>query len=150
MRLSLDSNILIYAAHNDDRRHVVARALVERAAKADCIQTLQSLGECFRVLTNKRGFSPEDARLAVNYFRALFRVVAADEPAFDHAIEIVRAHRLSFWDAMLWSTARRAGCRLLLSENMHDSVNLGGMRVLNPFNPENCDLIDLALPPLEA
>src|SRR5437016_417523 len=33
------------------------------------------------------------------------------------ALEAVRAHRLSFWDAMLWALAQRAGVRCLLTED---------------------------------
>ena len=50
---------------------------------------------------------------------------------------------------MLWATAERAGCRLILTEDGHDGRDLEGVRFVNPFNPDNRDLIDLALPPLE-
>lgn len=34
---------------------------------------------------------------------------------------------------MLWATARRAGCRLLLSEDLQDGRFLGGVLFRNPF-----------------
>ncbi len=49
---------------------------------------------------------------------------------------------------MLWATARRAGCRLLLSEDFQDGRDLGGVLFLNPFDPANRRLLDLALPEL--
>ena len=45
-------------------------------------------------------------------------VHAADESDLVFALEVVRAHRLPFWDAMLWASAQRAGVRHLLSEKM--------------------------------
>lgn len=143
MRVTLDSNILIYAAHSDDRRHLTAVTLVDRASKADCVQTLQSLGECFRVLTAKRRWRAEDALAALARVRSLFAIVAAVERDLDEAMTAVRDHRLSFWDSMLWATARRAGCRLLLSEDGHDGRNLGGVQFVNPFDPANRKLLDV-------
>ena len=61
MRVTLDSNVLIYALFGGDRRQGRAVELIERASRADCVQTLQSYGECFRVLVHKHGL---DARTA--------------------------------------------------------------------------------------
>jgi predicted nucleic acid-binding protein len=149
MRLTLDSNILVYAAHPDDQRHARAVAVVARARRADCIQTLQSLGESFRVLTARRGWEAEKAIAVMTGYRHLFEIVAANADDFVVATAAVRDHRLSFWDAMLWATARRAGCRLILTEDGHDGRNLGGVRSVNPFLPENEAIVDLALPPEE-
>jgi predicted nucleic acid-binding protein len=146
MRLTLDSNILVYAVHEGDRRNVHAVALVDRASRADCIQTLQSFGETFRVLTARRSFTPAQAIETVEKLRLLFAVVAANEEDFVMATHAVRDHRLSFWDAMLRATARRAGCRLLITEDSHDGLNLGGVRFVNPFEPENGALLDVVLP----
>jgi predicted nucleic acid-binding protein len=62
------------------------------------------------------------------------------------ALEAVRAHRLPFWDAMLWASARRAGVRHMLSEDFQDGFALQGVTFINPFNPENNPLIDRLLP----
>ena len=57
-------------------------------------------------------------------------------------------HGLSFWDAMLWATASRAGCRMLFSEDLEDGRGLDGVLFVNPFAPVNRKLVDLALPEL--
>ena len=57
-------------------------------------------------------------------------------------------HGLSFWDAMLWATAKRAGCRMLFSEDLQDGRRLDGVLFVNPFAPANRKLVDLALPAL--
>ncbi len=45
----------------------------------------------------------------------------------------VLRHGLTFWDAMLWATAKAAGVTVLLSEDFqHDRV-LEGVRFRNPF-----------------
>ena len=49
MRLSLDTNVLVYAFDADaGERHRLAMAIVDRAAAANCVLTLQSLGETVR------------------------------------------------------------------------------------------------------
>jgi predicted nucleic acid-binding protein len=150
MRLTLDSNILIYALFGGDRRHARAVEMIERASRGDCVQTLQSYGECFRVLVHKRGLDARVAAAQIIRLRSLFTVTAAQPDRLDVAMEAVALHGLSFWDAMLWATAKAAGCRLILSEDGQDGRDLDGVVLLNPFNPANAKLIDLALPPQEA
>ena len=147
MRLTLDANILVYAAQRGDHRHGPAVRVVRRAVGADCVQTLQSFGECFNVLRRKRGFDLRAAQKILREYRELLPSVAAAIP--DDLEEAMRAHAshgLSFWDAMLWATARRAGCRLILTEDFQDGRSLEGVTFLDPFNPANARLLDLALP----
>lgn len=148
MRLTLDTNLLVYAAQRDDSRHAAASDIVHRAAAADCVQTLQSLGECFNVLRRKSTLSVADARAAIRDYRTIFETIVPAAPEdLDTALVANERHHLQFWDAMLWATAKRAGCRLILSEDFQDGRTLEGVLFVNPFKPENARLLDLALPP---
>ena len=146
MRLTLDTNILVYATDASSDKHAAASRLLERAAEADSIQTLQSLGECFHVLRRKRHLGLELARTTVDNLRRLFPIIEHRLDDLDDAIVAVSAHQIAFWDAMLWATAKRAGCRLLLSEDFQDGRTLEGVTFVNPFKPENTRILDLALP----
>ena len=150
MRLTLDSNILIYALFAGDRRHGRAVDVIDRASRADCVQTLQSYGESFRVLVHKHGLDARAAAAKVNRVRSSFPVTAATPDCLDLAMEAFAKHRPSFWDALLWATAKAAGCRLILSEDGDDGRDLDGVVLTNPFEPGNDRVLDLALPPLEA
>jgi predicted nucleic acid-binding protein len=57
----------------------------------------------------------------------------------------VREYRLSFWDALLWATVRRAGIAVLVSEDFQDGRVIEGVRFVNPFVPENAGAIAAAL-----
>jgi predicted nucleic acid-binding protein len=149
VRVSLDANILVYALQSDERRHGMARDVVARAIGADCVQTLQSFAECFNALVRKRRFDPAVAKVEVDRLKGNFPVEAAQPADLDRAMWATEHHRLAYWDAMLWATARRAGCRLLLTEDGHDGRDLDGVTFVNPFNPANDKLLDLALPPVE-
>jgi len=138
----------VYSLQAEERRHSIAREIVSRAIAADCIQTLQSLAECFNVLVRKRRFEPSLALAKVTRLKSVFPIASAQPEDLDRAMWATRHHRFAFWDAMLWATACRAGCRVLLSEDGHDGRKLDGVTFLSPFNPANAQLIDLALPPL--
>jgi predicted nucleic acid-binding protein len=148
--VTFDSNILVYTLSRGDPRHPTAASLLARATGGDCVQTLQSLAECFRVLTTKLRFDPHQARQEIDGFRTAFPVCAADGDDLDRAMRAVEDHRLSFWDAMLWATAKRAGCRMLFSEVLRDGRRLGDVLFVNPFDPTNRKLVDLALPELRS
>jgi predicted nucleic acid-binding protein len=68
-----------------------------------------------------------------------------DESCLIDAMDAVAGHGWSFWDAMMWATARRAGCRLLLSEDGDDGRTLGGVTLVNPFASPRSPLLTQAL-----
>jgi predicted nucleic acid-binding protein len=40
---------------------------------------------------------------------------------------------ISYWDAAIVEAAREAGCSTLLSEDLQDGMDFGGVRIVNPF-----------------
>lgn len=138
-RFSLDSNVLVYAADQDagENRHPISVGLLARAAKSDCVLTLQSLTEFFSVTTRKRLLKPEDAGAFVSDWLAVFRVASNAADDLVDAIRVLEGFRISFWDAMLWAAARRAGCSAILSEDFQDGQVLQGVRFINPFLRKN-------------
>jgi predicted nucleic acid-binding protein len=146
VRFTVDTNILIYAlTDQDDAKHRAARSLVQRARERDCIVTLQVLGEMFRALTGKLHRPAVEAIAAVEDGRSAMPVAAADEACLVDAMDAVAGHGLSFWDAMLWATAKRAGYRLLISEDGADGRMLGGVTLVNPFASPRSPLLREAL-----
>ncbi len=49
------------------------------------------------------------------------------------AADLANDHRLGIWDAVILSAASRAGCRMLLSEDMQNGFTWGGVTVVDPF-----------------
>ena len=133
-RFSLDTNILVYSVDRDSGdRHTQSRVLLERAAKRDCVLTVQALAEFFHVTTRKHLLHPSLASAFVRDWLDVFQITSADGAAVEEAMQAVEEHRLSFWDAMLWSTARRSGCSALVTEDMQHGRRLGGIEIINPF-----------------
>ncbi|MFZ2005297.1 MAG: PIN domain-containing protein [Stellaceae bacterium] len=145
--ISFDANVLIYAADRDaGLRHEQAAALVERAMRmGNCTQTLQSFAEFYNVLTRKLRVAPERAEAYVGSWRAFFPVEAASLADLYHAMRATRDYGLSFWDALLWATARRIGISVLVSEDFQDGRSIEGVRIANPFVAGNSAVIEAAL-----
>ncbi len=133
-RFSLDSNVLVYSVdrggHAKQERAIL---ILDRAKDRDCVLSVQSLGE-FYVAVTRKGLvaSAAAASLAGNWL-TVFPTCAATDSALRSALAMAASGRLAFWDAMLVSTAREAGCTLLLSEDMQDGMSVGGITVRNPF-----------------
>lgn len=133
-RFSLDTNILVYAVdRSTGDRHEQSKGLVAHAAKRDCVLTLQSLAEFFHATTRKNLLPASVARAFVHDWLEVFEITSADASALADAIEAVQEHKIAFWDAMIWATARRTGCAAVISEDMQDGRLLGGVEFINPF-----------------
>jgi predicted nucleic acid-binding protein len=146
--ISFDTNVLIYAtATGADDKASRARELLARTIRAaNSILLLQSLTEFSNVGIRKAGIAVEAVQQIVQAWCAVLPIQAADEDDLFTALEAVRAHRLTFWDAMLWASAQRAGVRHILTEDFQDGFMLQDVTFINPFKPENNRLIDKLLP----
>src|SRR5262249_46523870 len=122
-------------------RHHAALGLLTRARGQNAVLTLQTLGELFNALTRRIRMPAPEAMRIVNRYRRGMPIVAADATALQDAMDAVSEHNLSFWDAMLWATARSAGCRLLITEDGQHGRVLGGVTFVNPFAPNAASLL---------
>jgi predicted nucleic acid-binding protein len=144
MIVSFDTNVLVYAtapasvAKAGRAREVIARAM----RSGESVLLLQTLAEFANVAIRKARIPVDDVQTAIDAWRAVLPVRAAEEADLSAALDAVKAHRLVFWDAVLWAAARRVGVRYLLTEDMLDGFALDGVRFVNPFAPANGALID--------
>jgi predicted nucleic acid-binding protein len=144
--VSFDTNVLVYAtASISDEKVMRARDVIARAMRAaSSVLVLQTLAEFSNVAIRKARIAVKDIRRTIDVWCAVLPVQVADDSDLLAALEAVRTHRLAFWDAMLWASARRAGVRHLLTE---DFLLLQSVTFINPFNRENDQLIDEVLSP---
>ena len=49
------------------------------------------------------------------------------------ALRTTERFQISYWDAAIIEAARALGCREVLSEDLGDGQDYGGVRVVNPF-----------------
>lgn len=134
MRSFFDSNVLVYT---DDARDSVkqARALAlyeECHGRGDAVISLQVLQEYFVTATRKLGVDPSLARRKVELFAKMDVVVPQLDDVLS-AIDLVRLHSVSFWDALIVRAAQIAQCAQLYSEDMHHGWKVDGLEIANPF-----------------
>ncbi|MCY4611525.1 MAG: PIN domain-containing protein [Gammaproteobacteria bacterium] len=142
-RFSVDTNILIYAVDRDaGDRHEQSKDLIGQAAKRDCILTVQVLAEFYYATTRKNLLEPSHAKNFIHDWLNVFRIAAADSTTLVGAMEAVKEHHLSFWDAMIWAVARQAGCSVIISEDMQGGQRPGGIEILNPFSSDTAGRLE--------
>jgi predicted nucleic acid-binding protein len=119
VKVALDTNILAYAeGFNDIEKRDAALELVRNLPQGGTIIPVQALGELFNVLTRKAGRSQAEAREALLGWRDTFPVVETAPEGMLAAADLATDHHLGIWDAIILSVSSRAGCRLLLSEDL--------------------------------
>lgn len=132
-RYTFDTNLLFYALDSSSpEKHRIARQLVVPNGGRSVL-LLQSLGELCNAIRKKRPAQTAMAYRWVERGLTLFEVFAAASTDLTDAIQAQEEHGLAFWDAMLWATARRTGCTLLLTEDFQNERVLGGVQIRNPF-----------------
>ena len=149
MLVGFDTNILVYTLQTPGNTNFdQARDLVNRATDSASVGLLlQSLTEFSHVAIRKLRMDVDLVHRRVAAFRSVAAVHAPIDQDLTDALDLVRDHRLEFWDALMCATAIRAGLHYLLSEDMQDGRSLRGLTIVSPFRPENGALIDRILPP---
>lgn len=132
----VDTNILIYAHDTSagakhDRARALLQALWQERAGSLSIQVLQ---EFYVNVTRKVAMpmTPEAAAAIIGELAA-WPVHRPDVNDVLEAIRLQTSRQLSFWDAMILTSARRLGCATLWSEDMSHGQQYEGVTVINPF-----------------
>lgn len=130
-----DTNVLLYAISRDPderRKAERANALLEQRDIALSAQVLQEFYVQATRISRPDPLSHEDAAELVRTFRR-FPVAAITDDIVDAAIETHARFKIAYWDAAILEAARSLGCDIVLSEDLSDTVDYGGLRVENPF-----------------
>jgi predicted nucleic acid-binding protein len=131
-----DTNVLVYAYSSAaGARWRLASALVDRLweARSGCL-SVQVLQE-FYVAATRKGDPPLDPAVARRILGTLshWRVVEPTARDVLDAADNAARWQVSFWDAMLLTTANKAEASILWTEDLNDGQTYGGVTVRNPF-----------------
>ncbi len=131
----VDTNVLLYAASTaeDEREKALrARDLLEAEDLALSAQVLQEFYVQATRPTRAQRLSHEQAAGLVEAFLR-FPVQETSVALVRAALETAARFSLSYWDAAIIEAARGLGCATLLTEDLGDGTDYGGVRVVNPF-----------------
>ena len=131
----LDTNILVYAAINQDpRKHRLAALLVKDALQMnDGAISAQVISEFTNILFKKTKRRSDEIRKLIEIFSPLNRI---DMTAIlvDDAIGIKERYGIQYYDALIIAAAKQGGCDTILSEDLDDGQVYDGILCRNPFN----------------
>lgn len=129
-KIFLDSNIVVYA-FTDDPRTTLSEDLLSRGGDI----SVQVLNEFTNVARRKLGFDWGQIEEALAAIRVLTRAIhPIDLDTHAGALALVQRYGFSLYDALIVSSAIRAKCELLYSEDMQDGLVIDGrLRITNPF-----------------
>ena len=130
-----DTNLIVYTIdpHEPEKRRHVRDFLNQIINRHTLVLSPQSLNECYRVATEKRGLMPRnDARLFV-YALSEFCTAQYNFEVTLQAWQIQDRHRFGWWDSMLLASASLAGCNVFLSEDMQHERRVEDLTILDPF-----------------
>jgi len=137
MSVFLDTNVVVYAFDRaDPQKQATAIAILEDGDRL--VVSTQVLLEAWWVLTRRLSEPlPEDKASAVIDSLSELPVVNTDPELVHRAIRMARQSEIAIWDAMIVEAARSAGCRRVLSEDLQDGRDYGGVVIENPFGQDS-------------
>lgn len=137
--IAFDTNILVYAQQEIgvDIRHQQAADVINKALNTGAIIPLQVLSEFMNVCKRKLAIAPLDAIGQVQDYLEVFECPQTTAEDVTDAALLVEQSKLSYFDALILTVASRAGATILLSEDMHDGLEVDGLRMVNPFVAAN-------------
>ena len=133
MSLFLDTNVVVYAFDRaDPAKQRIAIDVLEASERL--VVSTQVLLESWWVLTRKLS-DPLDENQASEVIDQLcaLPVVSTDPQLVRQAIQTSRRFEIAVWDALIIEAARAAGCRRVMSEDLHSGQDFDGVVIENPF-----------------
>jgi predicted nucleic acid-binding protein len=129
-RRFFDTNILVYAFADDDRRSARAETLLAGGG----VIGVQVLNEFTNVTRRKLRWDWQQIEAALAVIEDLLGAARPLTAAMHaQAVTLARDNKLSFYDALIVAAAVDAGCELLCSEALQDGQKFGSVTVENPF-----------------
>lgn len=141
-RSFVDTNVLVYA-HDETagRKRKVARELISGlwASRGGCV-SVQVLQELYVNVTRKvpKPLATRDAATLIEDL-SVWTVHSPGPRDVLSAIELQGRESVSFWDAMILTSARSLGCAVLYSEDLNPGQSYDGVRVVNPFDRDGAE-----------
>jgi predicted nucleic acid-binding protein len=133
-RSFLDTNVLVYTddESSPEKKRCALELFATLRRRRTGVLSTQVLQEYFVTATRKLGVEVEIARRKTEIFGRLHLVNLGLEDVLG-AIDLLRLHQLSFWDALVVRAALVSGCSRLLSEDFQAGRRFDRLEVVNPF-----------------
>lgn len=130
-----DTNVLLYSVStvaSESAKAAKARVLL---GCRDLTLSVQVLQEFYVQATRTSRTDPLTHDEAMGFIRAWRRFPTQEITlaVLDDALVTKARFQISYWDAAIIAAARASGCTEVLSEDLNEGQDYGGLRVVNPF-----------------
>jgi predicted nucleic acid-binding protein len=131
----VDTSVLLYAISRDPAEQDKAKRARDIMAERDLALSVQVLQEFYVQATRASRPDPISHRQAVLLIESFrrFQVQDLTSGIVLAALDARQRFQLSYWDAAIIEAARALGCTAVLSEDLGDGQDYGGVLVTNPF-----------------
>ncbi len=130
----IDTNIFVYSLDKaNPEKQQQARGLLTAVKNSGTgVVSTQILQEFYVVSTGKLNV---DKSLAKRITLSLtnFDLITVDKAIIKIAIDCANNSNISFWDALVISSAAAGGCKTVWTEDLNHNQVINGVRVENPF-----------------
>lgn len=137
----IDTNILLYAYDREaGSKHQIAKELITQCwERIIGVISVQVLCEFFVRATRADNviIDTDEAETIVRNLATNWCVICPDSTLVMEAIRGRREHQLSFWDALIWASAKKAKVQCLYSEDFQHKQIVEGVQFINPFVTDN-------------
>jgi predicted nucleic acid-binding protein len=131
----VDTSVLLYRVSlldADAVKHRIATDLLSSANLRLSVQVLQEFYVQATRRTRDAALNHEEATGLIRSWKR-FQPTSITPEIMEAALAACERWGISYWDAAILEAARSAGCDTVLSEDLNDTQNYGGVRVVNPF-----------------
>jgi len=132
----VDTNVLVYLRDSSEveKQRAAAQWMAYLWDTGRGRLSLQVLQEYYVTVTGKLnpGLPPQEAREDVVALR-VWGPLPPDTELLQEAWTVEDRYGLSFWDSLIVASAHRLDCSVLLTEDLQDGQDLGGVVVQSPF-----------------
>lgn len=141
--IALDTNILVYTEDRVDKlgRRKLALDMMEKLTAGGHIIPCQVFAEFINASARKKLLPLEMAAAKVQLYSDVFETPSTTFQDLIDATKYSGGYNLQYFDALIIAVASRAGAVILLSEDMHDGLEIAGLKIVNPFAAANETLL---------
>jgi predicted nucleic acid-binding protein len=134
-KIFIDTNLLVYALdkHSPEKQTKCRNLLKSIATDFDAVISTQVMQEFYVAATKKLGADPLIVKDILHSFER-FEIVLITQEIIKEAIDCCIINRLSFWDALIVTSAENAKCHQLWTEDLNDGQVIRGVRIKNPLS----------------
>lgn len=131
----VDTNVLLYSISTEPVEAAKTSKAQALMSCRDIALSVQVLQEFYVQATRPNRKNPLSHNEALAYIRTWRRFPIQDITIsiLEDALVVKARYQLSYWDSAIIAAAKQADCNEVLSEDMNDGQDYGGVKVVNPF-----------------